>query len=121
DLNVAVIQWLLQAFGIKTPVCLASELELREEPTDRLIDICREVGASVYLAGPGAHQYMDLPRFEASGIRLEIQEFRHPLYPQCYEPFVPGLSAVDLLFNCGSSALQSLRDARNGAMSVKEA
>jgi hypothetical protein len=55
---------------------------------------------------------MDMPRFEASGIGLEVQDFHHPVYPQCYEPFMPGMAAIDLLFACGGEALRILRDAR---------
>jgi hypothetical protein len=70
------------------------------------------MGATHYLAGPGAEHYMDQPRFEASGIRLEIQVFNHPIYRQMYEPFEPNLSALDLLLVQGSDALASLRRAR---------
>lgn len=111
-LNVAVLRWLLEAFGITTPLRLSSEMALREEPTDRLIDICRTVGATRYLAGAGAAGYMDVPRFLAGGIELEVQDFHHPVYPQCYEPFVPGMAALDLLWNCGEEALSRLREAR---------
>jgi hypothetical protein len=109
DLNMAVLRWLLQAFSINTPLYLASDMKLREEPTDRLIDICREVGASEYLAGPGASDYMDVERFRKSGIRLQLQQFEHPVYRQCYQPFIPGLAAIDLLFNVGPAALHDLR------------
>ncbi len=112
DLNVAVLTWLLEAYGITTPLRMASEMTLRDEPTDRLIDICRTVGGTGYLAGAGAAGYMDMPRFEASGIGLEVQDFHHPVYPQCYEPFMPGMAAIDLLFACGGEALRILRDAR---------
>lgn len=112
SLNLAVIRWLLDAFGIKTPLRLASEMRLREDPTDRLIDICRTVGATEYLAGAGASHYMDVPRFEESGIRVAMQDFRHPVYAQCYEPFVPGMAALDVLFTCGEGALQILRSTR---------
>jgi WbqC-like protein family len=115
DLNVAVIRWLLAAFGITTPLRLASELDPQDpkmEATDRLIEICRSVGADTYLAGPGAHDYMDTSRFKKSGIGFVIQEFHHPIYPQCYAPFVPAMAAVDLLFNCGEGALRCLREAR---------
>jgi hypothetical protein len=111
DLNLAVLRWMLDAFGIKTPLRLASELRVREGPTDRLVDLCRAAGATHYLAGAGAAQYMDVPRFEASGVKLELQNFRHPVYPQCYEPFVPGLSALDLLLMRGEEALAVLRSA----------
>ena len=112
ELNVVVIRWLLQAYGIGTPLRCASGMVAREEPTDRLIDICRVVGATQYLAGPGADGYMDKPRFEASGVELEIQEFRHPSYRQVYEPFEPNLSAIDLLFCMGPEALSHLRGGR---------
>ena len=112
DLNEATVHWLLKAYGITTPVHRASEFMAREEPTDRLIDLCRAVRGTRYLAGPGAEHYMDKPRFEASGIRLEIQVFTHPLYRQMYEPFEPNLSALDLLLMQGPDALASLREAR---------
>lgn len=114
ELNVALIRWLLEAYGIATPVRLASEWPAREEPTDRLADLCRAVRATSYLAGPGAGQYLDKPRFEASGVRLEMQAFRHPVYRQVYEPFEPNLSAVDLLLLEGPKALATLRRARSG-------
>ena len=112
DLNLAVIRWLLKAFGISTPIQLASEMHLRQEPTDRLIDICRTVGATHYLAGAGAHAYMDVVRFQESGVKLEVQEFKHPVYRQCYEPFLPGMAALDVLLTCGGEALQILRSTR---------
>jgi WbqC-like protein family len=114
DLNMAVLRWLLQAFAIKTPLYLASDMKVRDDATDRLIDICREVGASEYLAGPGAQEYMDVERFRMSGIQLQLQHFRHPVYRQCYQPFVPGMAAIDLLFNLGPSGMSALRDARDG-------
>lgn len=112
DLNVAVLRWLLGEFGITTPLRLSSEMSLPEEPTERLVAICRTVGATRYLAGIGAAAYMDFGKFETAGIPVEVQEFQHPVYRQCYEPFVPGLSAIDLLLTCGGQSLQSLRNAR---------
>jgi hypothetical protein len=120
DLNVATVRWFLQSFDIQTPMILASEIETREEPTDRLIDICRAVGATHYLAGPGAGAYMNVSKFKDSGVNLEIQEFQHPQYNQCYKPFLSGLSALDLLFNHGSQGLKYLRENRiDSAVSVK--
>ncbi|GKS58661.1 hypothetical protein YTPLAS18_21880 [Nitrospira sp.] len=109
DLNLAVLRWLLSVFGIETPIRLASEMVLRTQPTDRLIDICRLLHADTYLAGAGADAYMDRPRFEASGIRLETQMFHHPVYRQCYDPFLPGMSAIDLMMTEGPDAFHRLR------------
>lgn len=112
DLNKVTVQWLLKAYGILTPVRSASQYVAREESTNRLIDLCRAVGATQYLAGPGAEHYMDKPRFEDSGIELETQEFHHPIYCQVYEPFERNLSALDLLFMQGPEALATLRRTR---------
>jgi len=51
-------------------------------PTQRLIDICRLVGADTYLSGAGGHKYLEQAEFEKAGIRLVFQDFRHPVYPQ---------------------------------------
>jgi hypothetical protein len=118
ELNCAVIRWLLRSFGITTPVRCASEWTVREEPTDRLADLCRAVGATQYLAGPGADGYMDQVRFETSGVRLQMQAFHHPVYRQVYEPFEPNLSAIDLLLMRGPDALMTLRQARSGERSM---
>jgi len=111
-MNLAVIRWHLEVCGISTPLRFASAMHLRHGPTDRLIDICREVRATQYLAGPGAAHYMDRKSFEAAGVQLEEQQFRHPIYPQCYEPFVPGMAAIDLLLTCGADAISRLRAMR---------
>lgn len=118
DFNLALIKWLMRSFGISTPVRCASEWAVREEPTDRLADLCRAVAATTYLAGPGADAYMDKPRFERSGVRLEMQVFHHPVYRQAYEPFVSHLSAIDLLFMQGPEALATLRRARTDEPSM---
>ena len=115
EFNVAMLRWLLEAYGIRTPLRLSSEMTLREEPTDRLIDICRAVGADRYLAGAGARDYMDMDRFREAGLALEIQAFEHPVHPQCHAPFVPGMAAIDLLFTTGDDALKHLRSTRREA------
>ena len=52
---------------------------------------------------------MDEPLFAQNGIKLVYQDFKHPEYKQRYEPFVPLMSIVDLLFNCGQSSVDLFR------------
>jgi hypothetical protein len=49
---------------------------------------------------------MDLERFKESSIKVVIQDFKHPAYPQLFEGFESHMSIVDLLFNCGSESLE---------------
>ena len=111
-LNEAVLAVLTDAFGIRTPIVKASQYEAREEQTGRLVDLCKAVKADCYLAGAGGRGYMSLKEFEEAGIAVEFQDFASPEYAQVYRPFVAGLSAVDLLFNCGGEGFQRVRDAR---------
>jgi hypothetical protein len=120
DLNVAVLDLLCRHLGITTPRCLASSMEAREERTDRLVDLCRAVGGTVYLAGQRAvprpdepYKYkMDFGRFPQVGIQVQVQDYQHPEYPQRYTPFVSHLAVVDLLFNCGPESLRMIRSGR---------
>ena len=93
------------------PAVRASSLNLRDDPTDRLIDICKELGADAYLAGQDGAIYMDLKRFKDSGIEVMTQEFVHPVYPQPFGNFQSHMSVIDLLFNCGPDSLEVIRKA----------
>ena len=113
DLNLETFRYLAGALGLTTRILLASSLDARGTATDRLVSICRALGADTYVAGAGGRGYMDLGRFEQAGIAVVFQEFACPTYPQRFGPFVPNLSIVDLLFNCGAESLAILRHARH--------
>jgi hypothetical protein len=101
DLNLCILKWMARQFGIERTFRRSSELGCEGSRTDLLLALCRKLGASAYLSGAHGKEYLELAKFEAAGIRVEFQEFRPREYKQLYDPFVPGLSAVDLLFNHG--------------------
>lgn len=114
ELNIHLLEHLREALQINTkPTVISSDLELRDEPTDRLIDICKALGADTYLAGQGGADYMDLERFENEGIQVMIQDFKHPVYAQLFADFESRLSIVDLLFNCGPESLEIISKANS--------
>ena len=109
ELNIHFIERLKDSLGLsQKPAIKSSQLELREDPTDRLIDICREVKADAYLSGQDGIKYMDLERFKENGIEVIIQDFKHPVYPQMFKDFESNMSVVDLLFNCGPGSLDKI-------------
>jgi hypothetical protein len=110
-LNIHFIERLKAALGIdQKPASKSSQLNLRKDPTDRLIDICKEVKADTYLSGQDGIKYMDLERFKENGIEVIIQDFKHPVYPQMFDEFQSHMSVVDLLFNCGAESLKKISD-----------
>jgi WbqC-like protein family len=107
-LNVESVRLLARLFEVRTPVVLASALQgIPEGADERLIALCRALGCDTYLAGQGGHGYMDLDLWARAGVRVEFQDFRHPVYPQCHPGFEACLSAIDLLMQrgCGAGAV----------------
>ena len=116
ELNIHLIEQFRNALNIDTkPAVISSDLDLRDDPTDRLIDICKHMGADTYLAGQGGVQYMDLAQFSKNGIKLLIQDFEHPVYTQLFGDFQSHMSILDLLFNCGPKSLEVIRSANEGS------
>ena len=101
DLNIKIIEYLLEVFQIKTPIYYESKLNITLTATDRIIQICQNLGATSYLSGQGAREYLEESKFQKVGTKLVWQNFVHPEYKQVYDGFQPYMSAIDFLFNCG--------------------
>ncbi|MBI4721416.1 MAG: WbqC family protein [Candidatus Stahlbacteria bacterium] len=103
DINIHFIIYLMDAFEINTKMIRASEevhlMDIHSQATDRLIEICEKMGADTYLSGPGGKEYLEVEKFKH--IKLKFQEFNHPTYTQQFKGFIPFLSSIDYLFNCG--------------------
>ena len=102
DLNETIIRYLFDALEIRCELLRASALPVAGARSALLLDICRHLGATTYLAGRHGRDYLDGALFEAAGIAVRDHAFEHPTYPQVRgDAFVPNLSVVDLLFQCG--------------------
>jgi len=111
DLNYEILQYLISVLGVKTKVVRGSDLDIDGEATERLVHICKLLGAKGYLTGAyAAETYLDSKVFAREGVELVMQNYECPPYPQLYPKtgFVPDLSVVDLLFNCGPKSLEIL-------------
>jgi hypothetical protein len=104
DLNLKIIRYLMRHLKIDTKIILLSELGIQAKGDQLLIEICRRMGAARFLAQSAAGKYLDADRFREAGIQL--MDFKPPalVYPQLWGSFIPNLSALDLVFNCGPKA-----------------
>jgi hypothetical protein len=76
----------------------------------RLIDICRQSGATHYVSGPAAKDYLDESAFRRAGLEVEwFQYDGYRPYPQLWGTFEHRVSVIDLLFSCGRSSASFLR------------
>jgi len=112
-LNRHLLARLVQVLRIGTPIEYASDLEVPGVATERLVNLVKAVGGDRYYTGAFAvDAYLDVPLFEQAGIGIAIQEWRAPVYAQLHGDFIPDLSIVDLLMNCGPDSLSILMEAR---------
>jgi hypothetical protein len=109
DLNLAFLQFSFEIFDIQVDTILASEVNVASRSSERLINLIKAVHGTHYLTGIGSRDYLDEEMFLKEKITVEWQVFVHPVYPQLHGSFIPGLSWLDLLFNCGPSAKDVLR------------
>jgi len=104
DLDLELMSLLSEWFGLRAPTLRSSALRAEGKATHRLVDMALETGATRYLTGDAAKAYLDVDMFADHGIEVEWHGFDHPTYPQLHGPFVPHLSALDLLLNCGEDS-----------------
>lgn len=119
DFNHAVIVWLFEQFQVKAEVRLASELPHRGAASELNLSLCQATGADVYLSGVSGREYLDEAPFREAGIRVRYQEFQHPTYTQQFEPFVPAMSALDLVLNHGPASSDILGLARQASTEAR--
>lgn len=107
EINFHFITEICRYLDIDTKIVFSSEYDLSEDKkTDRLIDICQQAGATEYLSGPLAKDYIVKDKFDSANIKLSWMDYDHyPTYEQLYGEFVHKVSILDLLFNCGDQAI----------------
>ena len=114
DLNLAMLKLAVEYFEIVIPMTYASQYAVASRSSARLVALVRSVGGGTYLTGTGSKDYLDESLFEEADIKVQWQQFQHPVYPQLHGGFEPMLSCLDVLFNCGRDAAGVLRSTLNG-------
>jgi hypothetical protein len=96
--------------GIRTVFRASAEFALTGDRSERLLNICRQAGANVYLSGPAARDYLDGELFRRAGVAVEWMDYAgYPPYRQLHGDFQHGVSVLDLLFNEGPRATSFMK------------
>lgn len=106
ELNIRLLEWTLSLLKLEKKLIRASDLNVEGESTQLLINIVKKLGGNIYLSGFGGAKYQEEELFKKAGVALTYYSFEHPVYPQLWVGFVPNLSIIDLLFNCGPESLK---------------
>lgn len=107
ELNQYLIQKISRDFlGIKAVFADSRSYHLTLKKADRVRELLEKCGATHYLSGPSAKDYLNETFLAESGIQLEWMNYEgYPEYPQLFGDFVHQLSIIDLLMNTGSQAI----------------
>ena len=104
DLGAASMEALADSFGVLPKTVLrSSEMAVKGGGSERVLAICRELGATRYVTGQGAADYLDHAAFDEARIAVEYMDYENRAYPQLHGDFTPFVSALDLLANCGQA------------------
>lgn len=77
--------------------------------TELIVEACVAYGIKNYLSGEGCLDFLQPQKFAENGINLKFQKFVHPVYQQLNTTaFVPGLSIIDPLMNCGYDGVSQM-------------
>ena len=105
QINYAFVTAICKILGINTQISWSYDYTSVEGKTERLVSICKQAGATTYISGPAARDYIDETLFNAEGISLEYMDYSsYPEYRQLFPPFEHRVSVIDLIFNEGPDA-----------------
>lgn len=109
-INESFIRTIANLLNSKTEIVRSEQLGLIEGKTERLVDLCKKVGASTYLSGPAAKDYLQVDLFNAEGIKVKWMDYgNYTTYEQPFPPFEHGVSVLDTLFCNGAATKQYLK------------
>lgn len=110
EYNLTFTKKLFELLEINTKLVYSSSLNIQTTKTQRLYDICKSLGATKYLAGQGAIDYLDETAFQKD-IEILKHTFNHPRYSQLNSnEFVPYMSSLDFVMSAGIEKLKVMLD-----------
>lgn len=110
SLNCQFIKSICNYLKIETKISHSWDYTLAEGKTERLVDLCVQAGATEYISGPAAKNYLDEKLFSDKKIQLEWFDYSgYPHYLQLWGGFTHEVSILDLLFNCGERATEYMK------------
>ena len=102
NVNETFLRWLSQRFELNLEIVRDRTLSFSGDRTERLVQLCKAVGATHYLSGPSARQYLDIKQMDLAAITVEWMTYGpYRTYPQPHGDFVHEVSVLDTLFCTG--------------------
>jgi hypothetical protein len=109
-INYIFIAAINQMLGIQTKISWSMDYGAPEGKNERLVYLCKQADASLYISGPAARGYLDESLFASENIQVCWMDYcGYMPYRQLYPPFEHGVTVLDLLLNEGPQARQFMK------------
>lgn len=100
-LNIAINEFIAHKFGIAPKFSLSSSFKISSVREAKVIDLTLAVKGTEYISGNGARVYQEESHFTDEGLKLTYLDYTPIEYDQLWGEFLPCMSAIDFIFNCG--------------------
>ena len=110
EITIKSILTIRDLLGINTTIYKSSELNINGKRENLLASICLSLDSNEYVSPLGSKNYLDETSvFTQNKIIVNYFNYKHPVYKQLHNGFISHLSVVDMIFNCGDSSLDLIR------------
>ena len=111
ELNQTLIKRIsIELLGITTIFRDSREFNLKSSKAERVLELLAKIGATSYLSGPSARNYLEESMFQDVNIDLYWMDYSgYPEYNQFYKPFTHTVSIIDLIFNEGPDSINYMK------------
>lgn len=110
DVNEFFLKEIGTYLGITTEYRRSEEFVLCEDRTQKMVDICLELGIKKYYTGPNAKHYIEENKFFNNGVELNYFDYSgYKEYPQLYEGFEHSVSIIDMILNLGKETKKFMK------------
>jgi len=105
EINIDFINWIKEKLKIKTQTIKSSNLTSSGKKDILLANLVNEVGYKKYIYNEGSENYIfKSDEFKKNDIDLVKFKFNITKYHQLFGKFIPYMSVLDLMFNCGEES-----------------
>lgn len=108
ELNISLIKLVMNYLEIDTKLIMSSTIKVDGQKDIKMLNISKKIKAQKILINKLSEEYLDKTIFEKSSIEVIVQNFEEKKYTQYNNDvildWIPKLSIIDILFNCGKNS-----------------
>jgi hypothetical protein len=108
DMNFDLTNLLFEFLGMKVDMVRSSELEIEGSKNEGIFELMEKLDSDKLVFGQHGKDYVVKEEYAAKNIEYYFQDYKHPQYEQKFGEFLPYMSVLDLLFNCGANSLETI-------------